>query len=69
MIGGMTSESMTTIKVPVRLRERLRQRAEAEHVTQAEALERLLDEAEHPGLDAILDHVDARWTPLLDRLA
>lgn len=63
------SAKMTTIKVPVDLRERLRERAEAEHVTQAEALENLLDEARNPGIEKMVrQHMD-RWKPLLDRLA
>lgn len=63
------TEQMTTIKVPVELRERLRERAEAEHVTQAQALEHLLDQAPHTGVETMVRQHMARWKPLLDRLA
>jgi putative heme iron utilization protein len=65
----MTTEQMTTIKVPVELRDRLRERAEAEHVTQAQALETLLNQARHPGIEKMIDQHMDRWKPLLDRLA
>lgn len=70
-MGRMTTteQQMTTIKVPVELRERLRERAEAEKVTQAQALENLLDQAPHIGVEKMIhDHMD-RWKPLLDALA
>ncbi len=60
---------MTTIKVPVALRDRLRERAERQHVTQAEALERLLDEAPREDVRDWIAEESERWKPLLDRLA
>ena len=60
---------MTTIKVPVALRDRLRERAERQHVTQAEALERLLDEAPREDVRDWIVEESERWKPLLDRLA
>lgn len=65
----MNAGEMTTIKVPVAVRDKLRERAARQHVTQAEALERLLDEAPHEDVHRWIAEESARWKPLLDRLA
>jgi hypothetical protein len=65
----MNPDQMTTIKVPTRVRDRLRERAEQEGVTQGEALEHLLDQAPHPQTAAWIADLSERWKPLLDRLA
>jgi hypothetical protein len=57
----------TTISVPTAVRDRLRERAEAQGISMGEALARLLDEA--PDVEAFLDDVTDRWGTLLDRLA
>lgn len=69
MIRSMNASGMTTIKVPVALRDRLRERAEAQHITQAEALERLLENAEDQRIDAFVAEAFDRWQPALDKLA
>jgi|GEM_PF-3000060 len=70
MIESMTTGSeMTTIKVPVALRDRLRALAEEQQVTQAEALERLLDEASDPRIEQYVSSAFDRWAPALEQLA
>ncbi|WP_157557165.1 hypothetical protein [Isoptericola dokdonensis] len=61
--------TMTTIKVPTEVRDRLRERAEAQGISQGEALARLLDATPAPDIESFLDDVTERWGPLLDRLA
>lgn len=60
---------MTTIKVPVAVRDRLRARAEALLVTQCEALERLLDESADENIQAYITDAMDSWSEALERLA
>ena len=46
MLVGMTSDVLTTIKVPRSLRQRIADRAREQHLTAAEVLTRLLDDAD-----------------------
>lgn len=65
----MTHVEMTTIKVPIAVRDRLKARAEALHVTQGEALERLLDETADENIQAYITDAVESWSEALERLA
>jgi hypothetical protein len=64
-----TPVEMTTIKVPTAVRDRLKARAEAQHLTQGEALERLLDDAGDENIQAYITDAMDSWGEALDRLA
>ncbi|MBD7997549.1 hypothetical protein [Oerskovia gallyi] len=65
----MTQEKMATIKVPVAVRDRLKARAEALHVTQGEALEQLLDESSDENIQTHITEAMDSWSEALKRLA
>jgi hypothetical protein len=65
----MSAKTETTIKVSPQVRDRLKARAEAEGITQGEAIEQMLDQAPHPQTAAWIADLSERWKPLLDRLA